>query len=88
MRDSKTHGRAPYTPPCHTPVPYGGHTGHYDVFQMDTSVCFSGNKSAKSREGTMNKQFLVEFDLFISAIASHLDVMMYGMRGHLWSSPR
>ena len=49
MRDRETHGRAASTRGCHTAVPNGGHTGHYDVFQMDTSVCFPGNKSAKSR---------------------------------------
>ena len=55
MRDRETRGRAACTHACHTPVPNGGHAGHYDVFQMDTSVCFPGNKSAKSRERVMNK---------------------------------
>lgn len=64
MRDRKTHCRAACTLACHTPVPNGGHTGHYDVFQMDTSVCFPGNKSAKSRERLINKLSLVEF-LFV-----------------------
>lgn len=87
-RDRKTHSRAPCTDACHTPVPNGGHAGHYDVFQMDTSVCFPGKKSAKSKEGIMNKQSLVEFYLFISAIAGCVDVMMYGVRRHLWGSLR
>lgn len=36
MRDRETHGRAPCTHAFHTPVPNGGHVGHYDVLQMDT----------------------------------------------------
>lgn len=36
---------------CHTPVPSGRDTGRYDVLQMDTSVCFLGNKSAKMQRG-------------------------------------
>lgn len=76
MRDRKMHGRAPCTHGCHTPVPNGRHAGHYDVFQMDTSVCFPRNKSAKSRERVVNKLSLV-FYLFIAAIAICLDVMIY-----------
>lgn len=83
MRDRKTHGRAAFTHACHTPVPNGGHAGHYDVFQMDTSVCFPRNKSAKSSERVTNKPSLVEFYLFISAIAVCLDVVMCGLRRHL-----
>lgn len=77
MRDRKMHGRAPCTHGCHTPVPNGRHAGHYDVFQMDTSVCFPRNKSAKSRERVVNKASLVVFYLFIDAIASCVDVMIY-----------
>lgn len=92
MRDRETRGRAACTHACHTPVPNGGHAGHYDVFQMDTSVCFPGNKSAKSRGRVMNKPSLVEFYLFICDIAGCLDVMMYGvrthLRRHLWSYVR
>lgn len=66
MRDRETHGRAASTRGCHTAVPNGGHTGHYDVFQMDTSVCFPGNKSAKSRGRESRASPLwVEF-LFVS----------------------
>lgn len=86
MRARKTDGRAPCTQACHTPVPNGGHAGHYDVLQMNTSVAFPRKKSAKSREKTVNKRSLVEFYVFISAIAGCLDVMMYGARGRLWRS--
>lgn len=86
MRARKTDGRAPCTQACHTPVPNGGHAGHYDVLQMNTSVAFPRKKSAKSKEKTMNKQSLVEFYVFISAIAGCLDVVMYGARGRLWRS--
>lgn len=64
MRDRETHGRAACTHACHTPVPNGGHTGHYDVFQMDTSVCFPGNKSAKSR-GESHEQAVSGGVLFV-----------------------
>lgn len=87
-RDRETHGGPLCTQACHMPVPSGGHTGHYDVFQMDTSVCFPGKESAQSRERITNKQSLVEFYLFISAIAGCLDVMMHGIRRHLWRSLR
>ena len=74
MRDRKTRGRAACTHACHTPVPNGGRAGHYDVFQMDTSVCFPGNKSAKSRGRVMNKPSLVEFYLFICGLPGCHDV--------------
>lgn len=74
MRDRETHGRAPCTHACHMPVPNGGHAGHYDVLQMDTSVCFPRNKSVKSGGRLMNKRSLVEFYLFICATAGSLDV--------------
>lgn len=44
MRDRKTHGKALCTHACQAPVPSSGHSGHCGVFQMDTSVCFHGNK--------------------------------------------
>ena len=35
---------------CHTPVPDGGRTCHYDVIQTDTSVCCSGEQMSREQE--------------------------------------
>lgn len=79
MRDRKTHGKALCTHACQAPVPSSGHSGHCGVFQMDTSVCFHGNKL-----------FLMEFcfcffSLFMSVITGCPNFMMLGVRGQLWN---
>lgn len=56
---------------CHTPVPSGRDTGRYDVLQMDTSVCFLGNKSAKMQRGNRTGVVL-EGILFVCICCRHL----------------
>lgn len=77
MRDRKTCGRAPHIH-CHMPVPSGGHTGHYDVFQMDTSVCFPRNKSAKSRGRNIHMSSLLFCSSHSSLPGCHDTVVWWG----------